>query len=65
MKPSEETIKREAGFYWVKYEGVWQVASWETSWRNVKEWALAGCELYKENSEMEEIDERRIVRDGD
>ncbi len=56
-------MTRERGYYWCKFEGEWLICSWEPSWRKRDEWALPGCELYKEDDFFDEIDERQIVRE--
>ena len=49
--------EREDGFYWVKPHGVWLVASYDR-WG----WWIPGSEDNWNDSELDEIDERRIVR---
>jgi hypothetical protein len=59
--------KREPGFYWAKYIGDLEVMQWEretlssgviTGW-----WTSSGSEQPFNDDEIEEIDERQIVRD--
>lgn len=51
---------REFGFYWVVSGGVWHVAYWSDIFDG---WYLTGCEDKLIDSDMDEIDERRIVRE--
>lgn len=59
------TSNREPGFYWVQSgwyygEQVWKVARWDGEC-----WWLAGSELDYYHDDFLEIDERRIVREGE
>lgn len=49
-------MKRESGFYWVKYKGEWIVAKWNGFWFRTGVWKI------DQDSDLEEIDERRIER---
>lgn len=51
--------KRDDGFYWVKYCGNWIVAEW---WLGFGNWSIPGSEDSILEKELDEIDERRIVR---
>lgn len=50
---------RQSGYYWVKYNGEWEVAEYFESWNN---WNQCGVLQDYEDSDFEEIDERRIER---
>lgn len=53
MKTDNE-LKREPGFYWVKYEGEWRIAFWDGR----VEWSVhvVGDDLhYTYNSDLEAI----------
>lgn len=52
---------REEGYYWVKLRNVWRVARWDSK-RDI--WYLDGTELAWPSISFEQIDERKIVRDG-
>lgn len=56
------SMQRANGFYWVRYDDEWEIAKWEKSWRDEYQWALAGSELYRDDEDFQEIDERRIER---
>lgn len=57
-------MKRPEGYYWVKINRLgWEIAKWELSWRNEYQWAFTGEELYKDDQDIDEIDERRIERE--
>ena len=53
--------KREPGFYWVKCcEGDdWEIAEYVSD-----NFYIIGCEFSRYESQMYQIDERRITRDG-
>lgn len=51
-------MEREDGYYWIKTEGDWAVAQW--SW---DVWYLPGLDYHIRPETIEEIDERRVVRD--
>lgn len=54
---------RELGFYWVKSKRLdWEIAKWEKSWRGYEQWAVCGGELYLDDEDFDEIDERKIER---
>ncbi len=48
---------RKIGFYWVKYQGVWQIAYWE-----IWNWEITGSDDILDDSDFDEIDERIIER---
>ena len=54
-----QTMERESGYYWVRDGISWYVAKWYTSY---KSWSICGNEEDFNDSEFEEIDERKIVR---
>lgn len=51
-------MKRKAGFYWCKWQGVWEVCEW-----NNNEWFIPGLDpdMLITDSEFQVIDERRIL----
>ena len=51
---------REDGFYWVKYCGNWVVAEW---WLGFGNWSISGSEDSVLDRELDQIDERLIVRE--
>jgi len=61
-------MKREEGYYWVKYEGKWRIGKYSPGDEMfIESWDLVGSfELFKD-SDFEEIDEEIIVglRDGE
>lgn len=52
---------REPGFYWVVHRGKKQIAEWSHDYDGV--WLLTGSDEIFWDSEMEKIDESRIVRE--
>lgn len=48
---------RAPGFYWVMWDGEWEVALWK-----YKYWHVAGDDAAFIDTDMDEIDERRIER---
>lgn len=54
---------REAGFYWIKQKGErqWIVCEWYVS-GSYAIWLIPGDEQARQDSDFEEIDERRIER---
>jgi hypothetical protein len=55
-------MKRESGYYWVKYEGSEWVIGQYYQPSNI--WRIDAYPYYKYNDELTEIDERRIVRNS-
>jgi hypothetical protein len=59
--------KREPGFYWVKhhFKQEWVIAEWfaEKPYEDALYWGLSHDDRYYCDSEFDEIDERRIVRE--
>ena len=51
-------VKRESGWYWVKYRGGWELAMWIDD-----VFMMVGRDYGMCDAEMCEIDERRITRD--
>jgi hypothetical protein len=51
---------RQEGYYWVKYEGKWFIAEWDTIYN---EWHLTGSEYDFKDHDFEEINENRLVYD--
>lgn len=51
---------REPGLYWVRIRSVWTVAYWNS---DTSAWWLPGNESKFNDSDLFEIDERRIVRE--
>jgi hypothetical protein len=56
-------MEREDGFYWVLDGGNWTIACWENRW-SPKGWTgiLNNTEYNRDDSDFDEIDERRIQR---
>lgn len=51
-------MKREIGYYWVKYNGEWTVGYYEgvaDQRANARSWSMVGCDEYLKDSEFEEI----------
>ena len=53
-------MARQEGYYWVKYEGVFEIAKWTTFG-----WLLTGGTPYFEDSDFEHINENRIKEPGE
>jgi hypothetical protein len=51
---------REPGYYWVKNDGKWIIALWVND-GHYTEWEIG--DRIEQDSDFEEIDERRITRD--
>lgn len=49
-------MNRQPGYYWCKYNGEWTVAKWNGFWFRTGVWKI------DQDSDFEEIDERRIER---
>jgi len=50
---------REEGYYWVKYGGIWKVAFWcRNTW-----WSHNVMDSYRFEEDLEEIDEKPILRE--
>ena len=57
-------MKREDGYYWVKMEGIWEVAEYtQPNQHHEGYWSVIGYIGATDDESMEAIDERRIVRD--
>jgi hypothetical protein len=56
---------REEGYYWVKMGGDWQIARWSSPYTDgtEPEWSVIAWLIPFNDSDFEEIDERRITRD--
>lgn len=52
---------REEGYYWVKFAGQWTVAHYYPAYA---EWYVIGNTMVQRDHSFQEIDERKIVRDG-
>lgn len=52
--------KRETGYYWVKWHGKWVIAVYDY----FDDWWIHGIPYFLHTSEFEEIDEKRIEREG-
>lgn len=50
-------MKRENGFYWIKWDGRWLIAEYVQG-----EWYVTQRLSYLDDTDLEEIDERRIER---
>jgi hypothetical protein len=48
---------RESGYYWVLYQGNWEVAEFTDN-----RWWVTGTCIPRENHDFEEIDENQIKR---
>ena len=55
-------MSREPGYYWCKYNGEWIIARWYEYMTNAFEWDVFDKIMC--DSDFEEIDERRIERNG-
>lgn len=53
--------ERKEGFYWVKHNGVWEIAHW-VEWITEHNWEICGDPNFYQDNEFEEIDEEEIVR---
>lgn len=63
MRPESPLNKktRESGFYWCNlFRNKWVVCQWD---RNIMIWRVPGRDRSFEDSDFEEIDERRITRE--
>lgn len=63
-------MAREPGFYWVKFEGRWQVAEY-TEYRSFFNplnfsygWDIVSSDREFKDDDFEEIDERKINREA-
>lgn len=54
-------MKREPGFYWVKFWNVWTVAEYYNSDTYGPLWAVPGWADSKKEEELDEINETRII----
>lgn len=54
-------MKRESGFYWVKCDKEWIIAEY---WQPTNIWFVCGEVTKWSTSDLDEIDERKIERDG-
>ena len=58
---------REPGFYWVKYHEKWLIAECTKWWPTISDgsyehrWFVPGFRKGRRDSDMDEIDERRLV----
>jgi len=56
---------REEGYYWVKFKyHPWQIAFYNGSKLFSRSWTIIGNQDFWKDSDFEEIDERRIERNG-
>lgn len=53
-------MRREGGFYWVKYVDEWMIAEWYAPWGH---WQTSQSSKVFHDSDFIEIDERPIVRE--
>jgi len=62
-------MKRELGYYWVKYRGEWRIAKYAPGDKMfIESWDLVGSfRPFLKDSDFEEIDEEIIIglRDGE
>ena len=62
-------MKREDGYYWVKYNNKWIVAECIEWWPTISDgsyghrWLIPGKRKERKDSDMEDIDEHRIIRE--
>jgi hypothetical protein len=59
-------MTRESGYYWVKYMGDWEIAefsNFQTGFGGPYGWFRTSYSDFIKDSDFDEIDERRIVRD--
>lgn len=57
---------RESGYYFVLYHGNWEPALWDSKEKVMGElgaWFITGRESSLDDSDFDEIDERKIVRE--
>lgn len=52
---------RKTGYYWVKYDGEWQIAYWYQ--QVVGRWEWDHNDRSRTDDEFEEIDEKQIIRE--
>ena len=52
-------MRRESGFYWVKYSNKWIVAEWE---EENESWYLPGRSAEISTGCLSEVDERKITK---
>jgi len=50
-------MKRENGYYWVKFQRNWIIAKWDKYYRN---WSIMDNDTSFEDFEFDEIDEMQI-----
>lgn len=53
-----EDIKREEGYYWVKFCGRWIVSEWDGNY-----WIIPGYISASDGTDFEEIDEKRLTHE--
>lgn len=51
-------MKREEGYYWVKYHNKWVISHFDPDMT----WCLTGWDMELDDKDLDEIDERRIER---
>lgn len=54
--------EREGGWYWIKFEGKWQIAKWVNALNGDGFFVESNGVFLGDESFIDEIDERRIVR---
>lgn len=50
---------RPTGYYWVRVFNSWYIALWQEP---IREWAISGFHMEFTDHDLQEIDEREIVR---
>lgn len=55
--------RREAGYFWVKYDNVWTVAEYCLMRSGKGIWFIPGLELDLRDKAFSDIDERPILRE--
>lgn len=60
---ADKSVKttRETGYYWVS-STVWGKLEWVVAYWNGKSWWTCGRNVYSEDRDFDEIDERMVVR---
>ena len=53
---------REEGWYWVKLRGEWEIKEWSSF---IGRWVTRGLTADLYDSQWEEIDERKIIREDE
>lgn len=54
---------RESGWYWIKFDGIWKIAKWVNAPNRDGFFVESNGEFLGFESFIDQIDERRIVRE--